>query len=75
MSEWIVCRKDKIVNAENIGNTEYCFLYDRGNKFLNDKIVLNTEYYFIILDLSLIHIYALRGSLRGFINPVARIRS
>lgn len=50
MSEWIVCRKDKIVNAENIGNTEYCFLYDRGNKFLNDKIVLNTEYYFIILD-------------------------
>ncbi len=50
MSEWIIAENIEFDNAEYIEGTNFLYYYDKGEKFLEDKVLIDTEQLFLILD-------------------------
>ena len=50
MSEWMVAQNINFENAKNIKGTDYFYYYDQGEKFLKDKVVIDDDGIFLILD-------------------------
>lgn len=50
MSEWVICEKNVIEGLQPICETKYFFRYDKGDKFIDDKILVDDKQLFILLD-------------------------
>ena len=50
MSEWWI-GNEKIGNeGKKISGTEYFYWFDKGNRFVEDKVIVDTQDFFILLD-------------------------